>query len=477
GVDLYACISPTAADIIEVLKEYCNYKCYTITYELDGGTNSSKNPAMYTASTETITLAAAVRKGYVFEGWYSDAEFNEPVTEIVKGSRGDLTLYAKWIDISELDMYQITYELNGGTNSENNPDIYAPETETIVLEDATHNNLNMKFQGWYKDAEFKEKVTQIPKGSTGDITLYAKWKKMGEGWGLANPYETLTALDGTTISTRADGRPKLLVFCSFTEGRYGSTGRVENIRDDISSFEGVDIYVIEYSLNSWERVNEVREEYGCDEMTFAYDDKTGHAQYVLAEYLYVAGMPSSGFYPPVICYIDGNDTLQYIQTGESYSFASAFDIIENKNKYCYPFDTEGTFDIAYVLDGGTNHKDNPYTYTVETETIVLKDAVKEGYQFEGWYKDAEYKEKVTQIPKGSEGDITLYAKWTKIAGKEGLNAVNPDYTFTTLDDETVSSRADGKPKVLLFFKPGCVNCQQTNRDLSEHIKYFDGVDI
>ena len=33
--------------------------------------------------------------------------------------------------------YTIDYELNGGTNSANNPDSYTVETETIVFENAT----------------------------------------------------------------------------------------------------------------------------------------------------------------------------------------------------------------------------------------------------------------------------------------------------------------------------------------------------
>ncbi|MDE7130743.1 MAG: InlB B-repeat-containing protein [Lachnospiraceae bacterium] len=475
GMPAYNGKEPAAEDIIEALKEYCDYKIYTITYELDGGTNSSENPATYTAQTETITLAAAVREGYAFEGWYRDAEFNEPVTEIVKGSTGDITLYAKWRDISYLDVYRITYELDGGTNSDKNPSTYTVETETIVLEDATNNNLNYKFRGWYKDAEFKEQVTQIPMGSTGDITLYAKWVKTGIGFGLANLDKTFTALDDTQISSKADGRPKLLIFVDYSS-QSNAFNFLQNIRDSISSFEGVDVYVIDYRLSSKEDVSKVRDEYGCDEITFTYDT-TGGAQSVLSEYMYVtedlAGISPSAFYTPVICYIDENDILQYMTQGGSFFGApSISEVLENLKKYCYPIDTEKTYDITYKLDGGTNSGYNPSTYTVETETIVLKDPYKTNYIFDGWYKDAEFKEQVTQIPQGSTGDITLYAKWI-----EKSNITNLEYTFTTIDDQTVSSKADGKPKVLFFFRPNCYYCQQTNANLSDHIDEFTGVDI
>ena len=57
-------------------------------------------------------------------------------------------------------------------------------------------------------------------------------------------------------------------------------------------------------------------------------------------------------------------------------------------------------------------------------TITLKDPVKPGYTFEGWYMDGEFTDEITEIPQGSTGDITLYAKWVK----EG------DYTITYVLD-------------------------------------------
>ena len=34
---------------------------------------------------------------------------------------------------------------------------------------------NAKFDGWYKDAAFTERIALIAKGSAGNITLYAKF--------------------------------------------------------------------------------------------------------------------------------------------------------------------------------------------------------------------------------------------------------------------------------------------------------------
>ena len=141
---------------------------YTITYKLNEGTNDAANPATYTVETETITLADASRDGYIFDGWYSDAEFTNEVTEITVGSTGNKELYAKF-----LETYTITYKLNGGTNDDNNPATYTVETETITLADASKDGFT--FAGWYSDAEFTNEVTEITVGSTGNVELWAKW--------------------------------------------------------------------------------------------------------------------------------------------------------------------------------------------------------------------------------------------------------------------------------------------------------------
>lgn len=70
---------------------------YVITYNLNGGTNASNNPASYNVETETITLADATKTGYTFGGWYTDEACTIAKTEIVKGSTGTVILYAKWI--------------------------------------------------------------------------------------------------------------------------------------------------------------------------------------------------------------------------------------------------------------------------------------------------------------------------------------------------------------------------------------------
>ena len=93
---------------------------------------------------------------------------------------------------------------------------------------------------------------------------------------------------------------------------------------------------------------------------------------------------------------------------------------EKDTEYTAVWVKEWDYTITYVnVDGATN--ENPAGYNVETETITLKDPVKTGYTFDGWYKTEDFTgDAVIKIAQGSTGDITLYAKWIKVIVPETL---------------------------------------------------------
>lgn len=74
--------------------------------------------------------------------------------------------------------------------------------------------------------------------------------------------------------------------------------------------------------------------------------------------------------------------------------------------------SEYEYKITYKLNKGKNNTANPKTYTSEDE-IKFKKPTRSGYHFVGWYTDSKYKNQISVIEKGSEGSLTLYAKWTK----------------------------------------------------------------
>ncbi len=134
---------------------------------------SSVNIQKVDKNKTATTPTEPTKSGYTFDGWYTSSDdgktlqakfdFSTPITS-------DITLYAKWNIVD----YTIMYEFNGG-EAVDNPTSYNIETETISL--ASPTKTGYTFDGWYTDSNFStdKKVTEITKGSTGAVTLYAKW--------------------------------------------------------------------------------------------------------------------------------------------------------------------------------------------------------------------------------------------------------------------------------------------------------------
>ncbi|MCR0569581.1 InlB B-repeat-containing protein [[Clostridium] innocuum] len=71
-----------------------------------------------------------------------------------------------------------------------------------------------------------------------------------------------------------------------------------------------------------------------------------------------------------------------------------------------------SYRITYKLNGGKNTKSNPSAFTINS-TVALKNPSRKGYSFKGWYSDSRYRTRVRTIKKGTTGNKTLYAKWSK----------------------------------------------------------------
>ncbi len=99
-----------------------------------------------------------------------------------------------------------------------------------------------------------------------------------------------------------------------------------------------------------------------------------------------------------------------------------------------------SYKISYLTDGGSNSAENPETYTVEDGTIVLKDPVRRGYTFLGWYESADSDGRVYEIASGSTGRKYLYAKWEAITYYVAYiynYDVPPTYESFTVDEGIV----------------------------------------
>ena len=140
---------------------------YDITYHLDGGSYGSGAVYSYTIEDTPVALIQPTKRGYDFEGWFSDSAFENEVTEIPAGSTGAREFWAKWSPTE----YTITYNLDNGTNNANNPTMYTIVDTPIVLEKPSKPGYT--FNKWID--ENGDTVVRIAKDAIGNIVLTAVW--------------------------------------------------------------------------------------------------------------------------------------------------------------------------------------------------------------------------------------------------------------------------------------------------------------
>ncbi len=91
-----ACTSKAPSNIDDNSTEVVEQ--YSITYNLNGGTNNSSNPKTYNSKTQSITFASPKKRANTFLGWATSPDGDVVYTDKIpyKG-KGDITLYAKWL--------------------------------------------------------------------------------------------------------------------------------------------------------------------------------------------------------------------------------------------------------------------------------------------------------------------------------------------------------------------------------------------
>ena len=126
---------------------------------------------------QNFTLQVPTQAGYNFAGWYdgeggTGTQYTDATGASIRtwDKEVNTTLYAKWDAVQ----YNITYDLDGGTNNINNPTGYNIESENVTFYAPT--KAGYTFIGWTSGSVVvPNKNFVISTGSMGDITLTANW--------------------------------------------------------------------------------------------------------------------------------------------------------------------------------------------------------------------------------------------------------------------------------------------------------------
>ncbi|MEE1096319.1 MAG: InlB B-repeat-containing protein [Paludibacteraceae bacterium] len=191
-------VNTTTATITEELTECTSYQYYvvsvgdcevfsntvtatpfsgakTVNYDYNGGSGSV---ASFTTSctNQTITLPAATRAGYDFNGWYTAATGGTKVGDAggtYDPTISSITLYAQWTK----KIYIISFHASGGEGTMANQS--ADENDVVAQLNANQFTRDgYAFVGWNTKANgagiaYADQATDIT--LTGNLTLYAQW--------------------------------------------------------------------------------------------------------------------------------------------------------------------------------------------------------------------------------------------------------------------------------------------------------------
>ena len=159
---------------------------YSITYNLNGGTDNGANPTNYTIESETVLLKTPTiaNDTLEFKGWFYDGAFTNQALQITKGSFGDVTLYAYW----RTKEYTINYQA-GEEGANNVAPVVKKYGEDIALLGAVYKRAGYEQDGW-STVDNGDKAYELNALYTENknVTLFPHWEK--------TVYKIIYELDG-----------------------------------------------------------------------------------------------------------------------------------------------------------------------------------------------------------------------------------------------------------------------------------------
>lgn len=403
---------------------------YSITYENMNGASNADNPSNYNVGSDDIVFAAPTKVGSVFEGWFYDAEFTNPATQIETGSTGDKTIYAKWMQIT----YTIQY-LSGNTIYATAKNVTKNHGETIqlngALDEFAHNGCSQ--DGW----------SRVDYGQDGygiDYELGADYEdnanlKLFPHW-TCNTYTITYEIFGASATNRNPtqymGPAKLTLENAFDPAKkyffmdnwYKEPTFKTAIRDVQNIDADLTLYARWYNKITYKPGSNVSGAKNLEEkkdFDKTYKFKTSIDKYVRANYT-LDGWSLT----------DGGEKVYGL--GDAYT--------TNANLTLYPHWTANTHTITYNnVETSELPEGYPETYTHEA-SVTLPVPTRNGYEFLGWFVDGEFNgDAVTEIPEGQTEDKEFFAKWSDpieyaitYVGADDLENLNPT-SYTVLEND------------------------------------------
>lgn len=329
------------------------------------------------------------------------------------------------------DSYALRYEgMEDGVNP--NPDTY-PRAEGLKLENAQRTGY--LFGGWFTDEARSRKITSIPAGTHGDLTLYPKWTAISytlafnAGSGSGSASKKSLKYDVDVILPKTGFQRTGYILSGWNTAKDGSGKGYAPGEPARNLTEKNKAAVTLYA--QWEPIT----------YTLVLDPKDGVTEpnSVTLKYGDSHTLP-----------IDAGSRLGYhISTwntradgkGKSYTAGKPIKNLTSKDGAAITLYGRWTVNSYTVVfhSNGTTAKDRRQTFTYgKTAALSANGFGRTGYVFSGWSEapegEAVYgnKQRVTSLTAEQGGIVDLYAQWTPISYKVSFKANGASGTMDTV---------------------------------------------
>lgn len=421
-------ITPDQTGDIVLLARWVAEKC-GVEYVMNDSTaapayNSVLNPAVLEAGGASALLEKPARKGYTFDGWYSNGEkITSLAYDDAYSEETYLRVEAQWTAVN----YPIVYKNITAEEKAELDAFYTVEGLALTVPE----RYGETFGGWYWDAQYKKPLTQdesgrwmITPGTIDSRTVYAKWtaSQYTIAFEANSPEEgVLPAGTMRPMEKRLCGKAYTLpgvgfkcsgyVFQSWNtepNGTGSSYANKASVRDLTDQNGGVVTLYAQWAANG--------DAYGID-----FDANGGEGTLSsLSGCLYgkAVALPSASGKLTRAGYNFGGWNTEPDGSGVSYKNGARVTnaCMDSGNQVTlYAQWMPVTYKITYVLNLGKNAPGNPAAYTVESGLLELEAPERAGHTFIGWYTSGSFEEDtaVNFVDSSEAKAVKLFARWQK----------------------------------------------------------------
>lgn len=376
----------------------------------------NENPDTYSQGT-AVSLNEPSCDGFEFDGWYLDSDYSISVSEISADSTGDITLYAKWYEMS----YSISYVLTSpgvpvsSSQTENLNVTTHRASEEVYLYEPSCTLTEYTFDGWYTDESYTQKIEIISAYTCEDLTLYAHW--------VNSEFTVFYELGSVSASVYP------VINSNPSTYTYGEAYTLTDVETDDPAYTFEGWYKDEFFS---EPISEISDTLSGDITLYANWIKTEYKiDYVLAD---DSGIKASDIenMNDTVRTADVDFVLSDPETNDkSYTFAgwytspnlsSSSKVTKinagmSENITLYAKWEKAVYRVSYdygivneLLSDIDNQNPDSYEYG---SSITLNQVTASGFIFNGWCTDKELKNTISEITPDMYGDITLYADFTE----------------------------------------------------------------